>query len=310
MKVIVRDVRNGMKGIQIDDINIGERFIISVDGSTTITGVSLISLKGEPLYTIAFEHERDIENAVHYKVKLKREILKLIVNNIGELEYVFYEEPYIGYAQAIKNLFMLSTCIEELKFENEEEIGLLRTKDINNLKWKKQFLAPMKCPSGTELQKKAVRDKLEELFPHLFKVKITQDEVDATAMGIVSVNSLNGGKEEELDTKKRVRPFKYNIEFKGADDDAGIFTDVESITTAPIKVLENGIIFDSLNSRTSLDKKVYELMGGDDKLIILKFSSNTNGNLILKYNIGELANTYDYIYIFVWRATRKRRRAS
>lgn len=309
MKIVVRDVENNMDTIDINDIHINDKYVISIDGSTTVTGVSIISLTRRPLYTLAFEHERDIENAIHYKVKLKKELLKLILSNLDNLEYIFYEQPFIGYAQAAKNLFMLSTCIEELKFENEEQLGCLKYKDINNLKWKKQFLAPIKCPSGTELQKKAVYDKLKKLYPQLFTVKITQDEVDATAMGLIGVDSINNGKEEELDNKKSLRPFKYNIEFIGADYDDVIFSDIESICNTPKKVLENGIIFDRIDSRVNLDKKVYELMGSDDKLLILKFSSNTNGNLILKHNIGEIANTYDYIYMFIWRKTRKRGRA-
>lgn len=293
-----------IRGIDsIENLRVYEKCIISIDGSTDITGLAVVSLTGRPLYTLAFIHEREKESAVHYKVKLKRELLKILLNNRNFIEGVYYEQPFIGYANATKNLFMLRTSVEELKFENEEQLGDLKCIEINNLKWKKQFLYPSKCPTGTDLQKKAVRDRLRD--KQIIDIdNLTQDEIDATSMGLVAVRNIDTP--EDLESKKQTRPFKYNIEFIGAEGDDILYDDLCSICSAPKKVLENGIDLHKLRPRMNLDKQIYEFMGSEDKLLILKFNSNSHGNIILDYNLGEIADDFPYIYSFVWRKTRKR----
>ena len=53
------------------------------------------------------------------------------------------------------------------------------------------------------------------------------------------------------------------------------------------------------------DNKVYELMDGEDLLLILGFSNKHHGNMILKHRVGHLTAQYDTIYALVWRKSRK-----
>lgn len=287
----------------IDNLKLTEKCILSIDGSTDNTGVGILrESDGAILGCISFKHEKSSENPVQYKVKLKRELYKLLSNNRC-IENVYYEEPFIGFVNATKNLFMLRTSVEEIKYEHEPELDYLKYSEINNLKWKKEFLAPDKCPGGTELQKQYVRNKLVGMLP--FLNGITQDEIDALAMGYVAVTRQKDGTEGQLETKKKARPFKYNVEFLGADYDDIVFQEFIDVCNIPDSVMNNGICFKELSGIGEFDKKVYEIMGAEDKLLILKFSSNRYGNLILKYKLGHLASNYEYIYAIVWRANRK-----
>jgi len=74
----------------------------------------------------------------------------------------------------------------------------------------------------------------------------------------------------------------------------------------PKKVLEIGMQFCDIDGRGLFDKHVYRLMGDEDKLLVVKFASKHHGNVVLEHRIGYLAETYDYIYAFVWRKTRKK----
>jgi hypothetical protein len=245
--------------------------------------------------SIAFKREK--ENPVKYKVMLKAKIYELISNNKNIVK-VYYEEPFVGYVSAAKRLFMLSTFMEELKYENEPELDYLQVFEINNLKWKKDFLDPIKCPQGTKLQKEYVRNKLIGSLP--FLSEITQDEVDAISMGYATISK---GTEEK---PSKVHEFKYNVEFVGADDDEPVIDDILRMDGIPDIVKSNGVVFKRLAERRSFDKQIFEIMGSDDKLLILKFSSDKYGNIILQHRLGMLASEYDFIYAAVWRARRKK----
>lgn len=304
---IVRCNTNGeieFKGINLEDLRVVEPCVISIDGSTDITGVAILrESDGAIVSSIAFEHEKQQESSVHYKVKLKRAFYTLLKNN-PLIKEIFYEEPFIGYRSAIKNLFMLRTFVEELKFENEPELDYISFTEINNLKWKKLFLAPDKCPSGTELQKKHVRDKLTQSLK--FLEEVTQDEIDAIAMGFVAISKLKNGIKDDLKSKEKTRPFMYEVQFIGADEDDGMFQDLYTLCEAPDKVMQAGIKLVELTGKGNWESNVYEYMGSEDKLLILKFSSKKYGNIILKNRIGHLAETYNYIYAIVWRKNRKK----
>lgn len=294
----------GLKDGKIEDINIKEKCVLSIDGSTNVTGMGILrESDGALICSMAFEHEKDKESAVQYKVRLKREMYKILSSN-PNIKEIFYEEPFIGYAVATKNLFMLRTFVEELKFEYEPELDYVGYTEINNLKWKKAFLDPIKCPSGTDAQKRAIREKLVSGLPFLSGV--TQDEIDAIAMGFVAVAKLRLGDKDELKSKKKAKPFKYNIRFIGADTDDGMLSELWDIVEAPQVVLENGILLTEIKGRGSFDNIVYEKMGLDDKLLILKFKNNRFGNIILKYRIGHLAESFEYIYAVIWRKARKK----
>ena len=220
MKVKIRrpdiDANNNivMCDIKIDDIMVKCEAIMSIDGSTTNTGVGILRKSdGALLYSCSFARE-DGETPVQYKVRLKREIHDILIRN-RYVDTVYYEEPFIGYAEAAKNLLMLRTFIEELIVEYEPHYDYLTHVEVNNMKWKRLFLAPTKCPAGTDLQKKAVRDKLESFMPYLSVV--SQDEIDAICMGFIATVQLRNGVEDSLESKKKIHAFQYNISFIGAD---------------------------------------------------------------------------------------------
>ncbi len=292
-----------MVEIGLDAVKLQEPTIIAIDGSTSNTGVSLVrESDGALIATMAFKHENDKESAVKYKVLLKRVLHKLLLNNRC-IEWVFYEEPFLGYVGAAKNLLMLRTLVEELIYEQEPELDYIKFHEINNMKWKKLFLYPDKVPVGTECQKAAVRKKLVVELP--FLECITQDEVDATCIAYVAATSIRKGLEIELQTKKKTRPFKYSVKFIGADSDDDMLMELGDSIDELGMVASNGVQLVSLSGRENWDKKIYETMGQEDKLLLLKFSSNKFGNIILENRLGHLTQ-YEYIYALVWRTRRKR----
>lgn len=307
MKSLIRRpdlVNNNLELVvtQIDRILIPERAVMAIDGSTKNTGISILREKdGALYYTCAFTRDRG-ETPVQYKVRLKRAVYDILIRN-RFIEHVYYEEPFIGYATAAPNLFMLRTFIEELKVEYEPHFDYLNHTEVNNKRWKKLFLAPDKCPTGTELEKVAVREKLEKYLP--FMKDATQDEVDATCLGFVACTSLNNGTEDSLDSKKKPRPFQYGIQFIGADDDDQFCEVFSESYEGPKKILENGITLTDIKPTKDFDKHIYETMMQDDKVVVIKFPSDKHANLILQYKIGGLAASWDYIYAVVWRKTRK-----
>lgn len=309
MKITVRqpDIdTNGsyvFRHIGIDDIIVPVEAVISIDGSTTSTGLSILRKSDAALlYSCRFERSySESETAVQFKVRLKKAVKNLLILN-KSITTVFYEEPFIGYAEAAATLMMLRTFIDEIIVEEEPALDYIKHSEINNLRWKKEFLAPTKVPSGTENQKKAVRAKLVSSMPYL--EELSQDEVDALCMGFVAVKNLQNGTEDELASKK-VRPFQYDVQFIGADSDEAVLYDILDTYSGPKSILENGITLTSIKGSTNFDKHIYKTMGSEDKVLIVKFSSDHHCNLVLKYKLGDLATSYDYIYAIVWRKTRK-----
>lgn len=311
MKFIVKQPIMGNNGkvivnnIPVEDISIKEYAILAIDGSTSNSGLAIIRESDGAILNIMCATREDNETPVQYKVRLKRTIKDILLRN-RFIHQTYYEEPMVANITSVKALFMLRTFIEEMIVEEEPIFDYLQHYEVNNLRWKKEFLAPDKVPSGSDNQKKAVRDKLVKALP--FLEGVTQDEIDAIGLGFVAARFLSknqdGGK--ELQSKKKARPFKYNVQFIGADDDDDAFIEFYDIYEGPSKLLENGISFTEIKSKTDFEKHIYETMGtDDDKVLIIKFSSRSHGNLVLKHRIGQLSATYDYIYAIVWRVTRK-----
>lgn len=286
-----------------EDIKIDNYAILSIDGSTSNSGLAIIrEYDGAILYSISAKRDSSGETPVHYKVRLKKAVQD-ILNRNKLIRQVYYEEPVISNVSAVANLFMLRTFIEELIIENEPDFNYIEHFEVSNMRWKKIFLAPDKVPSGTDNQKKAVREKLINSLP--FLCNISQDEIDAICMGFVAVKYLSKGGGEELQSKKKARPFKYNINFIGADQDDDMLTELYDIYNGPEKLLENGISFTEISAKINFEKYIYETMGQEDKLLIIKFASKHHGNVILQHRIGYLSAQFDYIYALVWRVTRK-----
>lgn len=311
MKFIVRQpqqIAGGgiiMRDIALEDVKVQQYAILSIDGSTSNSGLAIMrECDGALMYSMCATRDSSGETPVHYKIRLKRQVADLLRRN-KFITQIYYEEPVVANITAIANLFMLRAFIEEMIIENEPEFDYLKHYEISNMKWKKNFLAPDKVPSGTDNQKKAVRTKLENGLPFLNRV--TQDEIDAICMGYVVCTTLKeGGTGEELQSKKKVRPFKYNSIFVGADKDDDMLTEFYDVYNGPKKLLDNGISFTEIDGKTNFEKHIYNTMGqDDDKILIIKFSSKHHGNVVLEHKIGNLAAQYDYIYAIVWRVTRK-----
>ena len=201
---------------------------------------------------------------------------------------------------------MLRSFIEEMIIENEPTFDYIKHYEVNNMRWKKEFLAPDKVPYGTDKQKKAVHDKLISGLP--FLEGISQDEIDAIGLGYVAAKHLMNGNDDsgqELVSKKKARPFQYNAEFIATDSDDDAFVEFFDVYNGPENILQNGICMTEIDSRVNFDKHIYTTMGDDDKVLLIKFKSKHHGDVILKYKIGYLAAQYDYIYAIIWRKSRK-----
>lgn len=291
---------------------------VAIDGSSTCTGISYIdSSTASILGTTAVWRDTDkkgkaTEDFVEYKVKLKRLLKQLFDNNLSLVKNIDYEEPFIGYTEASKVLMSIRTSVRELIVENEPAYDYSKYTEINNQKWKRLFLAPNKVPDGTEAQKKAVRDKMIAAIPQ-FK-DLTQDEIDASGMGYVATKFRNEfGGDAGLQTKKAVRPFKYNIRFIGVDDEGQAAEDImlQELVDAveewkvPKKVIENGAKIVDLNGHGLFDKHVYNNMGDEDKLLILGYKSDKYVNKIIEANMGWMVSNFQTLYAVIWRISRK-----
>lgn len=292
-----------MEEIPIENIKVEPFALLAIDGSTSNSGLAIMrESDGALMYSISASREDD-EEPVRYKIRLKNEVKRILESN-PRIVHIYYEEPVISNVTSVANLFMLRTFIDEMIIENEPRFDYIGHFEINNMKWKKEFLAPDKVPQGTDNQKKVVRKRLETYMPYM-KV-VTQDEVDAICMGFVASQSLKKNENgDELVSKKKTRPFKYNVVFLGADNDDGLLSELWEVYTGPKSLMENGIAFSEINSKTNFDKHVYEQMGDEDKIVIVKFSSKHHGNIILEHKIGHLSVQYDYIYAIIWRANRR-----
>ena len=140
MEVICRKpVKDGdnivLKEIDIKDMTVNEKAIMSIDGSTTCSGVCVMDMQGMILYSIAFKRTEG-ETPVQYKVRWKRSLLDIFTRN-RSITNVFYEEPFLGYAEAAKVLMMLRTSVEELIEEESPDLAYLKLIEVSNKKWKR-----------------------------------------------------------------------------------------------------------------------------------------------------------------------------
>jgi len=285
--------------IDVDDVKVEASSVISIDASTTNTGLSIVDMNFSiPLYSISIRKQE--ETNVQYKVQLKKIIQSVLMKN-SKIEYAANEQLFIG--TNINSgivLAMLKTSIEEIVAESNNELEYIKYQEIPNKTWKKRFFAPDKCPNNSQAEKEMARKKLESIYP-IFS-KLSQDEVDATCMGIIFAQATKQG--INLKPKGAVRPFKYNIDFLVGETFDDALMGINSIDINPL-IIENGIFCVKLAKNSNLDKKIYETMGSEDGLVIVEFSPKTAGNLVLQYNLYTV-NDDDRIYAFVWRKNRKK----
>jgi hypothetical protein len=289
----------------IKDMVITSECSLGIDCSSTCTGLCLADNSGIPLYTVAVKRDAG-DDYILYKVKLKNFFVSLFKRFL-QIKSVYYEEPFLGYAESSKILLTLRTTIQEIKYENTPRFDYLKFREVSNQTWKKLFLSPLKVPAGKDAQKSAVRKKLEEEYYSCYK-DLTQDEVDATAMTLVCTLKILLGDEDAIISSHKVRPFKYEIQFIGADADEDMLDEFNSKAATwkiPKKLRQEAYKLIELNGRGMFNDKVYANMGDDDKVLVLKYDSQKYGNITLEYRIGNLVTQYKYLYAVVWRSKRK-----
>lgn len=308
MRVIVRQLGqvNGVPGIAegtIEGLQVCEPCLLSIDGSTSNTGMAVIRMRdGALLFTVSAKYDSEDASAVHYKIKLKKLISMFLLNN-KQLNRVYYEEPIISHVTAVANLMMLRTSVQELLIEND--LNYVDYAEIPNMSWKKWFLAPEKIPNGSDAQKSAVTKKLVKYMP--FLSCLTQDEVDATAMGVYAVHTLkdNNMDSSVLKANKKQKPFSFKYKFLGADSDECL-GDLMQLYDGPSELIDKGIPMCNMGRRQKFEQAVYDTIGSEDRLCIIKFESKNHGNVILQYRLGNLAAQFEYIYALCWRSYRKK----
>lgn len=291
--------------VNLEDVKISGYALLAIDGSTSNSGLAIIrEYDGAILYYMAVTRDSKEESPVRYKIQLKNLVKQLLYQN-KFLTQIYYEEPVIANISSVPNLFMLRTFIEELIIEEEPRLDNIKHYEVPNMRWKKEFLLPDKVPSGSKLQKEAVRKKLIKALPFLSDA--SQDEIDAICMGFVASRfSKEGYGGEELQSKKKQRPFKYNIQFIGADTDDEMITELLDVYDGPeFLIKDEDINLLEINSKTNFDRFVYDNMGDSDRLLIIKFASDKHCDLTLKYKVGNLSASYSYMYALVWRKSRK-----
>lgn len=307
MKVTIREFDRTKQNREktwkfVDNIHVDRKSILGIDASTTNTGISIVGIDGSVLYMLAF-HRDDKESPVEYKLAYKNFMRELLKKELL-IEKIWYEEHFIGYADAAKVLYMLRSTIEEILLE--EKMGIIY-REMSNKKWKKylfQMCGYGKCPVGTELEKKAIKECLVAQMPCLEDV--TQDELDS--LGVTMVG-LVFGETGELESKKKPSKFKYEAKFFGGDeeDDSDFFMQYGDGTgIVPKKLVGENCIFHVLNGKEKFDNTVYRQLCDEDVPLILRFNSGKYGDVVLENRIGDLVDECKYIYAVVWRKTRKR----
>ena len=294
----------GIKNVDRSEFKINGKVIIGIDGSSTCTGINFIEAEsGYFVASMALERSHG-ESAVRYKVNFRKFMTELL--DEIDTDYIFYEEPFIGYAEASKVLFMIRSTVEEVIVENEPKFDHIKYTEVNNKRWKSKFVDE-KLLGNTELEKKAIREKVLSILP--FLKDITQDEMDAFGLNWVGRIAANEHTEDALKSHKKAKPFKYNIEFIGADNDDEFveqyYDCIDSFKVPEVLRSQNAAFF-SIGSRGIFENYVYNYMGEDDKLLILKFKSTSHANVIIEHRIANIADSNDYIYAIVWRKSRKK----
>lgn len=306
-RLVINDASSGLclKTVDIDQFKLNTPTVISIDGSTTCTGISFLNLQYNALMgTMALERESG-ETPIQYKLRFKELMLKLLRRLT--VTYIGYEDPFTnGNDTTNKVLFTLRTAVEELKEEYKPEFDNSVLIYINNMHWKKIFLDG-KVPNSTPLAKKAIKEKVLSVLP--FMSVCTQDEMDATGMGFSMLQKINDGRTDDIRVQKKVKPFKYVAEFIGADDDSEFFDEfieMKSEFKIPSRVLDGDMAMYQIDGRGIFDNHVYKCMGEEDRLIVVKFKSTTHANVILENRLSDLVHSNKYIYAIIWRKSRKK----
>ena len=294
-----------MVNVDFDKFKVDRPSVIGIDGSTTNTGIALVDASTNSIMgSLSLARDAaDNGSPVRYKVAFKKALVELFRK--ANVTHVFYEEPFVGFIESAKVLFMLRTSVEEVIIENEPEFDHIKYSEVSNTKWKQAFLG--KNINDTALVKQAIRDKVVELLP--FMKDVTQDEMDATGLAFVGTSSIREGIEDTLKSKKKAKPFKFEQTFFAADDDSEffeVFSDYADKIKIPNALKYRPLKLVEIPTRGIFENHVYNAMGEEDVLLIVKFKSTSHANIIMENRLSNLASNSDYLYDVIWRKSRKK----
>lgn len=313
----------------------GAQLYLSIDCSSTNTGMAVIDDGSNSLIgTIAVGRE-DGEDYIAYRLRLKEVLKRFMEGNVRVLKQIYYEEPFIGYASAAEVLYALKITVKEIILENAPRFDKIAFLEVSNKKWKKIFLSPEKVAGNTDVEKKQVQRKIMQMFGSCVmrgeydkKTKqvadvliFTEDECDAIGLGIACKKVRKTGiDDEELLSKKPVRPFKYNVEFEVMpnteyeDADAWVYENFSTIIQKykiPDIVVDNGVKIERLKGTGNFEKHVMNTMGNNDMLVILEYNAAKYTDALIKNGRSDLCSIgytkEDLMLAFIWRKSRKAR---
>lgn len=277
---------------------------LAIDGSTSCTGLALLSGNDLVFLTRCLRDKAKGESAVRYKIYLKQYLTEYILGAQG-LSRIIYEEPCMDNRTAVKNLYMLASTVKEILIENEDTLRGREIEyiEVSNMRWKKFLLSPNKVPNRTEKAKTVIRERVYQLYPFLETLNPTQDEIDALGMGYTSINKPR----LELVDRPLARPFKKHIEFIGTQKEQPVQEILSRLQTPiPRRLTAEGIKCIILERKCELDTQIRKDMSTDDVILVYRFSSKKQGNIVLKYQLSELVASSNYIYCIVWRERKTR----
>ena len=286
----------------VDTIRVDRKSIIGFDASSSNTGFSIVGIDGAVLYTCSLQRESN-ETPVEYKLAYKNFVRELLKRELL-IEKIWYEEHFIGYAEAAKILFMLRSTIQEVLIEENMQIIY---KEMSNKKWKKylfQMCGHSKVPNNSEAEKKAIRECVVGQMPCLHDV--IQDELDSLGVTMVA---LVYGEVAELESQKKPSSFKFETKFFGGDedDDSDFFMQYGDGTgIVPKRLIGENCIFHVLNGREKFENTIYRQLCDEDLPLILRYDAGKYGSVTLGYKLGDLVSEYKYIYAVVWRKNKRK----
>lgn len=296
---------------------------IGIDGSSTNTGLAVMSKVGALISTSAVSRDKG-EDYIQYKLSLQDLLTKLLLNCKDKITHVWYEEPFVGFNNAAQVLMAIRTVVKEIIYTHPE-LSFITYTEVNNKRWKKIFLEQhnSRLPSGgSEAEKKAIADilKVKLTYDNLYDTRccVSQDEMDAA--GLVYAGWYGQKENIKLESKKQIHKFKFNIKFELYDADP---SEVEQNLTLslldsakeykiPTRVLDNGVTITMLSGRKLFDNIVYETMEDNDKLLVFIYDAGKYTNILMTYGmdqgITEQLNRFgegQTLVAYVWRKSRK-----
>jgi hypothetical protein len=287
----------------LSDIELKEPGFISIDCSSTNTGITFMSRSARIYGTASYKRSYK-ETAVEYKLKLKEELEIMLKNHlIGD---TWYEAPVIGHASAVPALYMLASTVDEIKIE--QKYGFT-PHVISNSTWKKLLFqlgegrfGSEKYSKDTEKVKKEIQERVS-LILGISVEDISEDEFDSVGMALVVSNYED---KRQLDQSKKPTKFAFNAEFYYSDSEEEFLNEVvddDFIKRLPKGVVKNVTIVD-VSGRQDVEKRIYKAMVGEDSIYVFKFPSNSHGDIQLKYKVK--ADRFERKWLFMV-VTRKNR---